>query len=81
MARYFFHLRDDLDVRDEEGVELRGADAARSYAVINARDIMCGTLQREGRITLHHRIDVEDEQGALVITVPFSDAVSVESEG
>ena len=79
MSRYYFHLRDDLDVSDQEGMDLADPDAARAFAIANARNIMCGTLEREGRISLHHRIDVEDDKGALVTSVPFSDAVNIES--
>ena len=79
MPRFYFHLRDDLDARDEEGVELPDAESARAYAVTNARDIMSGTLKRQGRISLWHRIDVEDEHGALVMAVPFSTSVEIKS--
>jgi hypothetical protein len=78
MPRFYFHLRDDLDARDEEGMDLPDAEAARAYAVTNARDIMSGTLKSHGRISLAHRIDVEDEHGALVMAVIFGDAVDLE---
>ncbi len=33
MQRFFFHICDGVDVRDEEGVLLEGADEARVLAV------------------------------------------------
>ena len=79
MPRYFFHLHDDLDVVDEDGSELPDPSAARAKAVREARLLMCELLNREGRIALHHRIDIEDDQGAVLASVPFRDAVRIES--
>ncbi len=78
MARFFFHVRDDMDVPDDEGAELRDIEVARNLATQSARVLMCETLKESGRISLNHRIDVEDEQGAVVASVPFGDAVSIE---
>ena len=64
MARFFFHLHDDLDVPDEEGAELPDLGAACAHAQRSARSLMCGTLAEDSRISLHHRIDIEDERGA-----------------
>ena len=36
------------------------------------------TAKDEGRVVLHHRIDIEDERGAVLDTVHFRDAVKVE---
>lgn len=78
MPRFFFHLIDDLDVPDNEGVELADLDSAQARAVHSARSLMCETIQRDGRITLGHRIDIEDDQHRVVASVPFGDAVKIE---
>ena len=78
MPRFFFHLIDDLDVPDIEGVELADLDAARARAVRSARSLMCETMEREGRITLHHRIDIEDDRQQVLASMPFGDAVRIE---
>ena len=39
MPRFYFHLRNDLSVDDEEGVELPDLAAARDHAIYNARSI------------------------------------------
>ena len=78
MSRFFFHVRDDMDVPDDEGAELPDVAAAWAYAAGAARVLMCETLRQQGRITLHHRIDIEDERGGVLASVPFGDAVRIE---
>jgi len=79
VPRYFFHLYDDLDCADLEGVELPDLDAAQATASREARSLMGDLLDREGRIALHHRIDIEDEQGTVLATIPFRDVVAIEN--
>jgi hypothetical protein len=67
-----------MDVRDEEGTELPDLEAARAYAVRLVRVTFAETAKDEGRVVLHHRIDVENEAGQVLATVRFGDAVKVE---
>jgi len=78
VPRFCFHLYDDLDVLDDEGIELPDLEAARAHAVRCARVTFAETAKDEGRVALHHRIDIADGQGAVLETVPFGDAVRVE---
>lgn len=78
MPKFFFHVRDDMDVPAEEGAELPDVETARDYAARSARVLMCETLKESGRIHLDHRIDVENDDGAVLSTVSFGDAVSIE---
>ena len=78
MPRFYFHLHNDIDVRDDEGVELADVLAARAYAKTNARQLMGEMLKEEGRISLHHRIDIEDATGLVLDTVFFGHAVEIE---
>ena len=78
MPRFFLHLRNRVDVPDEEGVELPDAYSAIAEAFHSAREIAAWDV-REGRLNLRHRIDVEDEQHQHVGTVTFADAVVVEA--
>lgn len=80
LPRFFFHVRDDLDAPDPEGAELPGKQEAWDYACRSARSLMCETLAGEGRITLYHRIDIEDERGDVVATARFADALMIESD-
>jgi hypothetical protein len=76
MPRYYFHLYNDVVARDDEGRILSGLNEARSVAVKEAREMMTESVL-DGRMTLSHRIDVADESGAVVATVSFRDAVTV----
>ena len=78
MPRFFFHLYDDMDVIDEEGVELPDAEAARAKAEANARHMACAEVL-DGHLNLNHRIEVADERGEVFLTVPFGGTVKVES--
>jgi hypothetical protein len=78
MPRFFFHLHNDIDVPDDDGVELPDLDAAREYARENVLGIAGQTLKEQGRITLHHRIDIENEHGAVLETIMFRDVLHVE---
>ena len=77
MPRYFFHVVDDFDITDDEGADLPDLPAARERAIESARVLMCETIQGDGRITLHHRIDIEDEQHEVVGSVAFDDAIDI----
>ena len=77
VPRYFFHVYDDLVLRDDEGIELADTVAARDAALAGAREMMCDQVKK-GRLSLHHRIEVEDERGRVILTLPFDEAVSIE---
>ena len=78
MPRYFFHLYNDVVAEDEEGQELPDLTAAREYAMRNIRDLMTEEVTT-GRLILRHRIEIADEHGKRVLTVPFSEAVTLEA--
>jgi hypothetical protein len=78
MPRFYFHLRDDLDVADDEGLELPSLDAAREHAAANARFTLAQLAIEEGKINFGHCVDIEDEEGSVLDTVRFRDVVKVE---
>jgi hypothetical protein len=79
VPRYYFHLYDDLDCPDTEGAELPDLEAARAKVSHEARLLMGDLLHREGRLALHHRIEIEDDDGIVVETVHFRDVVAIEN--
>jgi hypothetical protein len=79
MPRFHFHLRNDLDVPDEEGVELPHLEAARQEALSQARDLVGELVKEQGRIVLSHGIDIEDERGVVLATVRFADVLKIEA--
>lgn len=76
MPRYFFHLHDDIDASDEEGVDLPDVQAARAYAIENAREV-AGESIANGCLDLDHFILVTGANGAAVLQVRFGDAITV----
>ncbi|HEX8192033.1 MAG TPA: hypothetical protein VF552_03970 [Allosphingosinicella sp.] len=77
MPRYFFHVYDDVISHDAEGLELPNVAAARLKAIQGARDIIAEQV-RHGHFVLSHWIEVLDETGETVLTLPFRDAVHIE---
>src|SRR5688500_2968315 len=77
VARYFLHLRDGTEqILDPEGLEFGTIEAVRKAVLVSARDLMPGDI-REGVIDLRFRIDVEDEGGEIVYSLPFKHAVNI----
>ena len=77
MARYFFDLQECGTVStDEEGSEHAGFDEVRAGAIRAAREVMCAELA-DGRLCLSCRIEVRDGSGAVVMSMPFREAVAI----
>jgi hypothetical protein len=76
MPRFYFHLYNDANVSDDGGKELPDLEAAKAHAISMAR-FELSEAAKLGRIVLSHHIDVEDEHGTVLATVPFRDAVQV----
>lgn len=76
MPRYFFDLHNHLDTCDPEGKLLPDLDAAIVNAIKEAREMMQQSIA-EGKLNLQHYIDVRDESGEVVYTLPFADAVTI----
>ena len=77
MPRFFFNLRDEVSVEDCEGKDLPDAGRARELAVDYARGIMSEDV-KDGRLVLRDEIDILDEQGEKILTLPFRDAIEIE---
>ena len=76
MARYFLHLKDSIgQLLDPEGTELP-PEAVPGAALRAARDCIAGDVQA-GRLDLHYRIEVFNDDGELVHTLPFANALEV----
>ena len=76
MPHFRFHIINDIDVPDPEGQDLDNLAAAHMKAIDYARDLASAAV-RQGRLDLQHRIDVEDEDGNVLATVTFADAIDV----
>ena len=77
MPRYFFHLHDDeIEIEDPEGLVLPDDEVALERASKFARDLLAAAVL-EGRLALHERIVVQDENGRSVLTLSFGQAVGL----
>lgn len=74
--RFFFHLHNDIDTRDEEGTELPDRDAARALAQKEARTMAAESV-RKGHLNLAHFVEVTDEAGAALFRVEFGQVIDV----
>jgi acyl-coenzyme A thioesterase PaaI-like protein len=79
VPRFYFNLRNDLSVDDEEGMELPDVQAARALAAKYALDMVAASVLEQGRINLSHRIEVTDDSGGDIVAVAFGDVVTIES--
>jgi hypothetical protein len=75
MPKFYFHLFNEIDAPDDEGKELPDLPAAFLHALEQARFTAAKTVKDEGTFNPQHRIDIEDEQGAVLGTVRFRDVV------
>lgn len=76
MPRFYFHLYNNVIVRDEEGRELPDAETARAEAIKAAQEMICEEAKK-GQVKLSHRIEVEDELGLPYFTIRYRDVVEV----
>lgn len=77
MALYFFNLRNSTGyLSDEEGQECPDLETARAEAVKAVRSILSEEV-KAGQLDLRGRLEVNDANGALVLTLPFSETVQV----
>lgn len=76
MPRYFFHLYNDITSIDQEGVELPDQAAAHAHGTEEAR-AMAADSALHGKIDRDHHIDIVDDQGRVVETICFGEAVAI----
>ena len=76
MTRYFFHLQDPDECRDEEGTELPDRQVAMARAIEHARDILASDV-KAGELCLSHRIDVTSDGNDAIFSVAFRDVVAI----
>ncbi len=71
MPRYYFHVRNGPSVdQDHDGMDLPDLEAAHAEALRTASELL-GEVPGFGPQTM---IEVTDEAGRMVLTVPFSEA-------
>lgn len=73
MPHYFFHVLNDIEVRDEHGQFFAGLDEAVAEARETAADLIRDEIRAGRQIQPDHRIEIEDEQGRVVHVLRFGD--------
>jgi len=77
MAQYFLHIHNAHgDAEDDEGLQASSLAVARETAIKGIRDLLSAEAVNGG-INFAGRIDIADAGGAVLISVPFKEAVSV----
>jgi hypothetical protein len=79
MPHYFFDIHNDIEATDPEGAELPDLDAARLRAIQGARALIAEHIIQTGRIVMGHSIEVRDENGETLLTIPFSEVLDIRS--
>jgi hypothetical protein len=76
MPRFFLHVRDGEKLfKDGEGQEFPSLAEARTEAVLSARELMAA-LMVAGRQPDQSRLEVADDSGAVMLVMPFEDALA-----
>ncbi len=76
--RHFFHVFNDEETVDEEGVELADQEAAMALAAAEARNLAADSVKIHSHLILRHRIEVADAEGRTIGQVRFGDAIRIE---
>jgi hypothetical protein len=77
MPRFYFHLFNAVNIRDDVGRDFATLEDAHADATKACRALMANDLQNEGQITLSHRIEIEGDGGATVLVLPFRACVEI----
>lgn len=77
MARFYLDLQNtQASSRDETGSDYPDLESARQAAIAGIRSILSDEVL-DGEIDLNGKVSIFDEQRRLVLTVPYSEAVTV----
>jgi hypothetical protein len=77
MSRFYFHLYDEHDTVDAEGMELPDAEAAEAHGFATARLMAAQEIIASGQLHLGHGLVVTDEDDAVVRTIAYGEAVEL----
>jgi len=73
MPRYFFHIYDDAETLDLEGLDLASHEAAIAVARHELARLAADELKHQGQVNTAMRIDVTLTGGQMVASVHFDD--------
>ena len=77
MPRYHFNLRNRMGfLKDEEGREMPGIDAARAFALSAIRDIISEEV-KAGLLDLRGRLEITDGSADILAVITFDEAFEI----
>ena len=77
MTRYFLHIHNDHGgAEDDEGLEATSLSEAREVAITGIRSLLASEAAN-GEMNFKGRIDIMNEAGKVLHSVPFADAIKV----
>jgi hypothetical protein len=77
MARFFFHIHNSHGAaEDDEGCEAQSLSEAREKAVMGIRSLLSAEAAN-GEMNFKGRIDISNEGGEVLLSVPFDDAITL----
>ena len=77
MARYFLHIHNSHGgAEDEEGIDANSLAEASERALTGIRSLLAAEVVN-GQIDLSGHIDISDETGKVLLSIPFTDGVTV----
>ena len=75
MPRFYFHQQlQDGFLEDPDGSDLPDLEAVRREALAGARDLWASAIRNDCDL-LGDSFVIADENGAILLTIPFSDAL------
>lgn len=72
MPRYFTHFYNSEVMRDEQGEVFASLAEARMGARTSASELIAEHIEQGFVVDLSHRLEVVDEDGQVVIVLPFA---------
>jgi len=77
MPVYFLSVRDHGQLfRDPDGSYLPDLGAARTEAIVSARELMAVGIATSGSIGIDRSVEISDVRGSILLVVPFWEAVT-----
>lgn len=78
MTRFYLHIHNAHgEAEDDEGLDLPSLAEAQEQAITGIRSLLSAEV-RNGTMNLNGWIDIRDENGSVLVKVPFADAVRIE---
>jgi hypothetical protein len=77
MSIYYINIYNDVDSLDKEGIEFPDLAAAKNAAIEGVRAMMAELVSAGRPVTLHHRAEIVDEDGAVLAVISFKELITI----